>query len=971
MVKGGGGFNVTMRFVGRRMISSLCFCTWAIWGLCSNARAADDPDVDWYEIETDHFWIHYPETKRAFAQKAIEWAEEAHKVLSPALGWEPREKTHIVVEGKYDDANGWARSTPSTEIHLYAYPPPPSSELATYDDWVRQLVLHEYTHILHTDNSRSSFYEVINALLGKVARNNATAPRWYTEGLAVYYETKTGTRGRLRNPVYRTIMRQAALSGTIPDLGRISTGMSRWPSGMGSYLFGAFFVESLALEYGDEKFAEFHAHYGDDWVPYGLNRAALKTWGDTLDGLYEAWRRKAAIGAQAEKLAWQMMAPTTPHRALVSPHRHKYPRSLHTKNAISYVKNDGMSGQRIVERNIESGKETDIVACYGECQHRWSLDDRQLYFVQSVVEDGYRTHNRLFVYDVESGLVRQVPDAAHIRAIAIDDEALYWVEQSDESTVVYRRRLGSDDKQRIYRSAPYEQIDDIDAWRGQIVASVFDPMAKQRDLFIFALHGSGDRWKRTRLTNSWESELSPYFSEDGAIYYVSDNAGMLNLWHFDRSTSQSHRLTHIIDGMMAPTASKSGDIYYIGYTPKGQALEAIESNDLRIYQTIHHENANDAEYSANHSNDNEKLFHSESPYKPYRWLWPQMWTPSVALAGNDTRIGALIARTDYAQHHSYSLSFGYYPQRNDFEYLLNYAWLGGLWEVGLMHGMAPGRSAYELKPGKYRYFDYQTIDASIDVGRTWNTRLSTHLLSIRYALNYQYAKDNLYWLRTDPFEYPNIPSLGWHNALAVSWSYSSKRQFERSMAAGEGVGASVSLRFEAPWLGADDYSLIARAGVSAAWTIPVSWLPQTVQIEGSGGTTVSTDENRQPFSMSIGQSGAYTATQESMLYGYPADSLYGSHYFYAKLSWHALIAEVDLGTSTLPIGINRLGVGAFTSWGYAWHKAFDISSSKYDIGAKLLVDYTIGYRQMLRMQLLYAWGGASEGGHAVVFMLGL
>ena len=288
MVKGGGGFNVTMRFVGRRMISSLCFCTWAIWGLCSNARAADDPDVDWYEIETDHFWIHYPETKRAFAQKAIDWAEEAHKVLSPALGWEPREKTHIVVEGKYDDANGWARSTPSTEIHLYAYPPPPSSELATYDDWVRQLVLHEYTHILHTDNSRSSFYEVINALLGKVARNNATAPRWYTEGLAVYYETKMGTRGRLRNPVYRTIMRQAALSGTIPDLGRISTGMSRWPSGMGSYLFGAFFVESLALEYGDEKFAEFHAHYGDDWVPYGLNRAALKTWGDTLDGLYEA-----------------------------------------------------------------------------------------------------------------------------------------------------------------------------------------------------------------------------------------------------------------------------------------------------------------------------------------------------------------------------------------------------------------------------------------------------------------------------------------------------------------------------------------------------------------------------------------------------------------------------------------------------------------------------------------------------------
>ena len=971
MVKNEGESHVMTCPVSRCIVCILC-----LWGLLipsPKAYAADDPGVDWYEIETDHFFVHYPETKREFASKAIYWAEEAHKVLSVALGWKPREKTHIVVEGNYDDANGWARSTLSNEIHLYAYPPPQTSELATYDDWVRQLVFHEYTHILHTDNSSSSLYEVINALLGKIARNNATAPRWYTEGLAVYYETKTGTRGRLRNPVYQTIMRQAALSGTIPDLGRLSTGMSRWPGGMGAYLYGAFFVESLARKYGEDKFREFHAHYGDDWAPYGLNRAALKTWGDTFDGLYEAWRRRAESRAKAEKIAWQMAGVMTPHRPVISPYRHNYPQALHTKNAVSYVKNDGVSGQRIVERDLDSGEETDRVECYGECLHRWSLDDRHLYFVQSVGEDGYRKLEKLFVYDVSSESVRSVPDAEHIRAIAIDSEALYWVEQRDMSTHLYRRFFESDDKELIYASDPYEQIDSIDARDGQVVASIFDPVTQSRNLSIFERKGGsgGGSWDKKRITDSWESALSPYFSEDGSINYVSDNAGMLNLWRYDRAALQSHRLTHIIDGMMVPTQSKTGDIYYIGYTPQGQSLEWIDADDLRVYQTIRHDRSDKAESPILPFANGDALLASEEPYKPYRWLWPQTWMPSLALSGSDTKIGALIGRVDYAHHHRYSLSFGYYPMRNAFEYGLNYTWLGGLWEIGVSHGMSPGRSAYRLSPGKYRNYNYQTIQASVDFSRVWNTRLSMHSLSLGYDLSYQYAKDNLYWLRDDPIEYPDIPSLGWHNALTIGWYYSSKRQYERSMAAGDGVSVSVDMRFEAPWLGADDYSFIARAGVSASWTIPLSYLPQTIQLDGSGGTTFSTDSERQPFSMSIGNSGAYTMSQESMLYGYPVDSLYGSHYFYTKLSWNALIAEIDCGTSTLPIGINRMGLGAFAAWGYAWHGEFDISSSKYDLGAKVLMDYTVGYRQTLRMQLLYAWGGAADGGHAVIFMLGL
>ena len=55
-------------------------------GICkASAYAADDPDVGWSEIETQHFFIHFPETKKHFAQKAAHLAEKTHHILNPTL----------------------------------------------------------------------------------------------------------------------------------------------------------------------------------------------------------------------------------------------------------------------------------------------------------------------------------------------------------------------------------------------------------------------------------------------------------------------------------------------------------------------------------------------------------------------------------------------------------------------------------------------------------------------------------------------------------------------------------------------------------------------------------------------------------------------------------------------------------------------------------------------------------------------
>ncbi len=101
-----------------------------------------------------------------------------------------------------------------------------------------------------------------------------------------------------------------------------------------------------------------------------------------------------------------------------------------------------------------------------------------------------------------------------------------------------------------------------------------------------------------------------------------------------------------------------------------------------------------------------------------------------------------------------------------------------------------------------------------------------------------------------------------------------------------------------------------------------------------------------------------------MMHGYAAGMFYGRHYLYANASYSALLTEYALGSSTLPIGINRLGIQGFGEWGYTWNEAWDITHSKFAIGANLIVDGQLGYRLPLRLLLGYAWGGAPQGGHA-------
>ena len=189
----------------------------------------------WTSWRTEHFTVHAHESIADLGPAVVELVERAHALITPMFGFEPAARTHVVLEDRTDDANGFASTVPWNAIRLHAVPPTAESSLGYYDNWMWNLVLHEYTHIVHISRV-SGVPDVLNRVTGSENTPNSAVPRWLTEGLAVWFESELTGTGRLNSAYFDSYWRGAALDGTFPQLGDLSGSTIEWPFATGWYL---------------------------------------------------------------------------------------------------------------------------------------------------------------------------------------------------------------------------------------------------------------------------------------------------------------------------------------------------------------------------------------------------------------------------------------------------------------------------------------------------------------------------------------------------------------------------------------------------------------------------------------------------------------------------------------------------------------------------------------------------------------
>ena len=164
--------------------------------------------IKWKQINSSYFQIIFPEGFENQANYVANLLEYARVLDGKTLQNHPP-KISVLLHNRTVVSNaevGWA----PRRIEIFTQPPQDSYA----QDWLQQLALHEYRHVVQIDKMHQGLTRVLYALFGEqitVGVYGLFVPWWFIEGDAVVMETALSKSGRGRQPFFEMELRAQLL----------------------------------------------------------------------------------------------------------------------------------------------------------------------------------------------------------------------------------------------------------------------------------------------------------------------------------------------------------------------------------------------------------------------------------------------------------------------------------------------------------------------------------------------------------------------------------------------------------------------------------------------------------------------------------------------------------------------------------------------------------------------------------------
>jgi len=263
----------------------------AIAVVCASSSASAqvfDPHPRFRQLPTEHFVLYFHQGEDQLAQRLARIAEETWRVLEEPLGLAPPRRTRVVLADQTELFNGYATPVPYDTVVLYAVTP--SGSGSDFDDWLRLIFTHEFTHIVHLDRSES-WARVVRGIFGRtpIAFPNVFLPQWQIEGLATYEESSITGEGRLHAGDFLAIVQESARQRRLEPIDRVNGGLTDWPGGASVYAYGVGFHEYLANRFGASSLATL-AEATARRVPYVASPAFKRVFSESLGDLWREYQ---------------------------------------------------------------------------------------------------------------------------------------------------------------------------------------------------------------------------------------------------------------------------------------------------------------------------------------------------------------------------------------------------------------------------------------------------------------------------------------------------------------------------------------------------------------------------------------------------------------------------------------------------------------------------------------------------------
>ncbi len=159
----------------------------------------DPSGVHWKQVSDDRIRIVFPE---GYEEQAITLLKHLKEVKREAAQTLPANipSISVVLHNQTAQANGFVTWAPK-RMELFSL----ADQNTFPQDWLKQLAIHEFRHVVQISNMRQGMTKVLSFLLGEQAVGAVIGlyiPTWFLEGDAVSFETAYTKVGRGRTPSF-------------------------------------------------------------------------------------------------------------------------------------------------------------------------------------------------------------------------------------------------------------------------------------------------------------------------------------------------------------------------------------------------------------------------------------------------------------------------------------------------------------------------------------------------------------------------------------------------------------------------------------------------------------------------------------------------------------------------------------------------------------------------------------------------
>ena len=907
------------------------------------ATADWDPSLGFRTIRTAHFRVHYYTGEEAVAQRVAALAEPVLKKVSDFLHLPRPEIIHILVTDTTDSANGSARVFPYPLVVVQPSPPQSFGQLSSFDDYLRVLLTHELTHVVHM-NTKRGLPAFIDKIFGNLIFPNYAHPALLMEGLAVLSESRLNKGGRLYSPYFEMVLRAERRAHAIPSLSKVTMAPTRLPRGASPYLFGSYFMDYLARKYSVKAISDYFKAYGGLLIPFAHNIMARRVFHRSLVDLYRDYladlraRLDRAI-AQIKKQGLTRLTSITKNGEF-----HAYP--IEIPSGIYFVENDAKSRGQITRVDAR-GHRSRLITCFGGCGGlRWSDNLNGILTTHAVPYKNIMSYSDIFLVHTDGTETRVTRGARAFSPADFGKDIVAVQSKAGESAITVFDFYGK----KVRTIVDYGVFD-----------SISDLSVHNKTVYFSAtIHGNWDiySWSGskgiTRVTTGPWIDIMPEITARGdALYYISTRNGVYNVYKMNLSgPRKACQITNITGGVFHARPARAGLIATV-YSNRGFDIARIKIPEkMTCYPVkVPQRFVSGAKKSP--------VPLKSGAYNPFWSMRPHFMRPIFTIAGSRvSSIGLSTQMQDATNRHIFDAQVETDTRKPFPDFRLAYTF-GGWWaNIGVYGGMS--RAFYVARPNRHRLVvDGKYGSVGMFIGLP--LRFRDHRLGIRLSVSAEFNRpDAIRGQVYDPMFTPVFARNSTSISTRLGLNYSSLAFYPYSVAPQDGWVSGFGARLRTrPDTGG--WSL-TFSGYASAFITPVWAKTHSIELSLYGGASRGDERLRGLFSLggpvTVNPLDALVnqaALPASLMRGFTPGSLVGDTFWAGTFQYNLPLVRIDRGIGSLPLYFRYLAGDVFVDTGSSFFQGDTPGPPKWSVGAEVWLTLAPALLDNFRILLGFAY----------------